>query len=1148
MRPLFTTVLVIYCLCGSPPQSGFAQKPAPQNHVDIPSIEELQKEIERAEQAKDLDDAAKTSISALYREAIEDLKLVKTWELESQKFEQMAASAAEEIAQVKARLADETAKSLPEISSDATLAYLENKLDEAEKTLEAARQARAEAEIEPQRRTIRRLQIEQLLKEANKRAASLERQKKSPAVERPAAPLEFAQRARLMAAIAAVQLEIQGYTKELAAHNATTELLPLQSDLSARDAARAKKALDKLKGRVAELRRLEAEAQISKASQEAAMADPALHDMAEENEKLATERRDLIVKIKHDNEVLSDTLSKLDAIERDFARDENQLKSVGRTYSVTLLTKKSLPNTRPYINAIEDRQEEIRKIQVRIFRLADLRAELVIAENETDETAAEDEEGLTPEEQAEQAASLEAFRDFRKTQKQYVTSLLKEYNRRFNLLVELNTAQQKLVDETDAYQDFVDEQVFWIRSASPIWDVPDWPGVGDLQNSFRTAYPAALLKSLFADFRSNPLLWISAILAIGLLMYARRDAKPTLRDIGDRATAAGIQRFWPTVQATLLTALLSVPALGGLAFLAWRMSAAADVPEPTRAFATGLFWTAIVFLPVEFFRQTCRSRGLAESHFGWPSSSVSSLHKYFSRLILAALPLLAAAIAFDDTGRQNTLGRICFIAAFLTVAWIMHFVLRKQGDVYRGFLAQHPEGWLSRGFRVGWIFTAVFPVLLCFIAALGYYFTAWRLANRWLATVLLALGLLVAGAFLFRWILIIRRRMAIEASRRQREEALKLINAESDAAKASEPASAPAADIGPDLDTINRQARRLVFVILGVVGACCVWLIWDDVFPALGILRGVPLWSTEMQASQGGVAISRIITLADLAWAVLILGLAFVAARNIPGLLEMSILRQMTVDKGLRFAITTVCRYVLAGIGIVWACNYIGLSWGKVQWILAAMSVGLGFGLQEIFANFASGMVILFERPIRIGDIITIGDTSGKVLRIQMRATTILDWDKKELVVPNKEFATGRLLNWTLTDTVNRLVFDVGVSYKSDPEQVRELLLKIAAEHPKVVESPKPICIFKNFGASSLEFSLRVYLESMKGRLDVIHEMHANIHKAFREAGIEIAYPQLDLHVRSGLNRPSDETSGPSPDDMQLQDNPTGGQENPAGE
>ena len=202
----------------------------------------------------------------------------------------------------------------------------------------------------------------------------------------------------------------------------------------------------------------------------------------------------------------------------------------------------------------------------------------------------------------------------------------------------------------------------------------------------------------------------------------------------------------------------------------------------------------------------------------------------------------------------------------------------------------------------------------------------------------------------------------------------------------------------------------------------------------------------------------------------------------------------------------------------MWACNYLGLSWGKVQWILAAMSVGLGFGLQEIFANFASGMIILFERPIRIGDIITIGDVSGKVLRIQMRATTILDWDKKELIVPNKEFATGRLLNWTLTDTVNRLVFDVGVSYDCDPDQVRELLLKIAADHPNVVDSPKPICIFKDFGANALQFSLRVYLASMKGRLDVIHQMNSNIHKAFREAGIEIAYPQLDLHVRSGLN------------------------------
>ena len=180
----------------------------------------------------------------------------------------------------------------------------------------------------------------------------------------------------------------------------------------------------------------------------------------------------------------------------------------------------------------------------------------------------------------------------------------------------------------------------------------------------------------------------------------------------------------------------------------------------------------------------------------------------------------------------------------------------------------------------------------------------------------------------------------------------------------------------------------------------------------------------------------------------------------------------------------------------------------------AALTVGLGFGLQEIFANFVSGIIVLFERPYRVGDIVTIGEVEGTVTRIRTRATTILDWDNKEVVVPNRMFITERFVNWTLSDAVTRVVVPVGVAYGSDVDQVRALLLQIAREEPLVLDSPAPTAWFMAFGPSSLDFELRVFVEQIIDRNRARTRMMTRMTTLFAQHGIEIAFPQLDLHVR----------------------------------
>jgi potassium efflux system protein len=256
------------------------------------------------------------------------------------------------------------------------------------------------------------------------------------------------------------------------------------------------------------------------------------------------------------------------------------------------------------------------------------------------------------------------------------------------------------------------------------------------------------------------------------------------------------------------------------------------------------------------------------------------------------------------------------------------------------------------------------------------------------------------------------------------------------------------------------------------------------------------------------------VTLGNVLTGIVIMVLTVVATANLPGLLELTVLQRMHYLKGERYAITTIVRYAIAIVGFSTAFNNFGVGWSRIQWLVAALGVGLGFGLQEIFANFVSGIIILFERPIRVGDIVTVGGISGTVARIRTRATTIVDFERKELVVPNKDFITNQVVNWTLTDSVLRVTIRVGIAYGSNTKLAEDLLYETARENADALEDPAPLVLFKSFGESSLEFELRVFCENADRMLGVRHALNMAVERKFREAGIEIAFPQRDIHIK----------------------------------
>ena len=281
--------------------------------------------------------------------------------------------------------------------------------------------------------------------------------------------------------------------------------------------------------------------------------------------------------------------------------------------------------------------------------------------------------------------------------------------------------------------------------------------------------------------------------------------------------------------------------------------------------------------------------------------------------------------------------------------------------------------------------------------------------------------------------------------------------------------------------------------------------------PAFGIFEGVELWH-QQGVVDGREAIVPV-TLADLLFAVLVLFLGWVAMRRVPSLLEIFLRQRVHVSAASAYAATRVFQYGVTTLLVIYVMGVLGGSWGQIQWAVAALSVGIGFGLQEIVANFISGLIILFEQPIRVGDTVTVGEVSGTVTKIRIRATTIRDWDRRELLVPNKEFVTGRLLNWSLSDAVTRVHLQVGVAYGTDMVEALRVVRQVAEEHPVVLKDPESIITFDEFGDNSLLITLRYYLDGLDKRLVTTSELRMAINDRFNELGIVVAFPQRDVHL-----------------------------------
>ena len=691
--------------------------------------------------------------------------------------------------------------------------------------------------------------------------------------------------------------------------------------------------------------------------------------------------------------------------------------------------------------------------------------------------------------------------------------LVVQQTRLATLLADTEQQLAELTSTTTKLSGVLDERLLWTPSHEPVglawlaripadafyfFVAPRWG---------RAALGAVLVATTFWPITGG------ALGVLTVLLWMRRRVPAHLERISAPLRRIRTDRYRMTGQALAWTLLACTPAGLGCWLLAKLMQqVAASGSGFAEALARACALLVVPAAALAFLRTLTSENGLARSHFRWPRPRRDALHRsapFFALLVLPTGFLLVLLTRPGSAAPLDTLGR-ALLALALAGAACLFWHLLAPGRVWtaRNVVLTEP-------LRLRQLIRFAFSTMCLALIALdlgGYFVTAEALAARMVASLILALGIATLYGLGARWLVLGERRLALkrmvekQASERQANEA-----GEERGEGEALPELPEAQEI--TIASVSTQTRRLLRALTILVTTMLLLWIWSDVTPALGLLGNFALWDSTQVVDGKDLALH--VSVRDALQAFVVLALTWVATRNLPGLLEVGLLRRLQVDAPTRYAITSITRYVIVFTGTILGLSMLGLRWSNLQWLAAGFSVGLGFGMQEIFANFISGLIVLFERPFRIGDIISIGGVEGTVARIRTRATTIVDWDNKEVVVPNKSFITERLVNWTLSDSTTRLVIKVGIAYRNDPKLAQRLLLEIAASHPQVLAEPAPTCWMMGFGDSTLDFELRVYVADIGQRNPVKTELQFRVAEVFKEHDIEIAFRQTDLWLRN---------------------------------
>ncbi|WP_423739120.1 mechanosensitive channel MscK [Conservatibacter flavescens] len=818
----------------------------------------------------------------------------------------------------------------------------------------------------------------------------------------------------------------------------------------------------------------------------------------------ATLSKDLVAETTQMNILSQDNLrikNMLDNLQQTQRNIDEQISALQGTLALSRIINKQ-KQALPQDEMVKGLAKRISDLRVKLFDLAEMRDKLTDSERYIQTLATENKLILDTQDKVELESIVAERLDI-------VSNLIRVLNNQLNASINIDLNQQQVIAISDDLHNKLQQQSFWVKSNAPI-DV-DW-----VKNFLPTAtWQLKEINKLinFFNWKDHVLLVGSFILLLLILsagIYSQKEKiKRRIKLIDGQINTLSADSQWHTPAGIFWTFILCLPST--MLFLVVLLLAVYIIFETPTPMLLWCCQMAGYWLFFAFMLAILRPNGLAFRHFALSQQSAEMFRQVLKRSIWLVILLLNTSVLthLDSTGVTNdAIGEVVTVTALIISLFIVGPRFRHAISTYESNTHMKQTDSRRYLFVIARLVLILSPVMLISLIVVGYYYTALTLIKHLMASYFVLVTWILLREVVYRAFAVSARRLAYR--RLQEKRAQTQIKAETEEGQ-GELASLEEDEL--EITQVRTQVLSMVDFVLWVGLGIMLFWVWADLITVANYLDGFTLWQQNVTTESGTVVES--ITLLNLLKAIVILVVTYAIVRNIAGILEVAIFSRFTLSQGTPYTITTLSSYFVIAIGAALAFSTLGVSWSKLQWLFAALSVGLGFGLQEIFANFVSGIIILFERPARIGDVITIGQYSGTVSRIRMRATTLVDFDGKEVIVPNKAFVTERLTNWALSNSVTRIVIKIGVAYGSDLELTRQLLLQAASESEKVLKEPAPKAYFLNFGDSTLDHEMRVYVGQIGDRTVTIDFLNRRINQLFNENNIDIAFNQLDVFIKN---------------------------------
>lgn len=1060
------------------------------------ALEQVEAALKSLESENQLDDAIKGPVRSRYQRAVEQLREAQRFEAQTAEYRKTLEAAPERTVEIRDQLQallDTDSSRAAQSTTDPL--DLQRELDLQRIKLSELTDELAQSVKERRDFDRRPVEISARIPEIERQLRELRRELSSPELASDAtSPRHIAERTLIQAQQSRLKSEGETLEQELISlsvredlHEVEQKLLQRQLELLT-DTVEALNNL--LHGRLGQLAS-ETRTRVDSLSAALPAGNTDANALAVEVQELALEFETVVERQDSVPNALSRVSALLRTLEEDYANLQ-ELRELGGSGTSTVPMLHRLQRRALRANVDEQTRDFPALDEVQLAS-AQIREKLSVQ---------------TDTEQKFDASSTEATAQLVSLRRDLLENLQKQYGNRLRATAELIRRRREYFDRAGEIRSDILEQLlaFEIRSSAPLsikslTEVPQ-----GLVWVFSSDHLSAFGSALARFVTHRPVMALGLVLIATVILIGRPWIRGSLVRCGSEMTKISTDRFSLTLKAVVWTILLAAPLPLLLVFAHGVTLYAAENSDWMFGLGEGLWRASRLASFAAVTVAVCYPGGLGAVHFGWSDRGLVTLRSVIRRLVvvyLTAIVLTSVCAAGESSQYFGSVGLFSFLLAHIWSAFVLWQAYRALDRMVDASADQQQRRFAVLQ-RSGLLALLSCLVALNIAACLGYLVTANHLSQGLVWTLARISGGVGLYFLTLRWFSIRQRRLMLADAVERRRARQQAAEQHEQQEELGEIVSVDLEDQqGIDLQVVSEQLRNLLRLLFGLGVAVVVILFWTQVYPLADVLDSVP------------IPLGESFTLLELIKAVLITVVTILMVRMLPGLLELTFLRARTTDSGTRHAIYTLGQYVVIAIGFVMVVNAVQLDWAQLSWIATGLSVGLGFGLQEVVANFVCGLILLFERPIRVGDVVTVNETTGTVTRINIRATTITNWDRKDFVVPNKNLITGTILNWTLTASINRVVVSVGVAYDTDTEQAQQVLLDVAADHPRILDDPAPISSFDQFGDSSLNLVLYAYLPDLDFRIRTITELHTEIKKRFAAAGIEIPFPQRDVNFRN---------------------------------